>query len=211
MYGLAPSSLVRPGRSPRGGEPTYPTDGKKFSAYTTRRTSGCAFLAQCCNRFIENGFERRFVGYSQIGECFTINFNFSGSQSFHEAAVGCPELPACRIDSLDPKVAKVSLAGLSIPVRPIFGLHRRVFSISKQLGPTTSVAFRSSEDSFAALSACRRIRCSRHSINPVLTGHLVAQAVASRFVLRPHLLHQLPVLEQVENNSLALNETANLL
>ncbi|MEA3148817.1 MAG: hypothetical protein QOI53_4482, partial [Verrucomicrobiota bacterium] len=71
---------------------------------------------------------------------------------------------ASGVDSLNPEVTKVAFPGLPITIRPVFRLHGGVFGITKKLGSASPIAFGIVENSLAALSAGRRVRCSWHFV-----------------------------------------------
>ena len=99
-----------------------------------------------------------------------INLNFGCGQSFHKTAIGRPKLAASGIDSLNPEVSKVAFPGLTVTVSPVFRLHRGVFGVTEKLGSTSSISFGFVENSFAALSAGRSVRCSWHFYQPAFAG-----------------------------------------
>jgi hypothetical protein len=79
-------------------------------------------------------------------------------------------LAASGIDSLNPEIPEVTFPGFAVTVSPVLRLHRRVFGITKKLGPASSKAFGFVENSFAALSASRSVRCSWHLYQPASAG-----------------------------------------
>lgn len=75
-------------------------------------------------------------------------------------------LPASGINSLNPKIPKISLPSFSVPISPVLGLHGRVFCVSEQFGAPSSIAFRFIQDPFTAFSTSWSVGCSRHSLSP---------------------------------------------
>jgi hypothetical protein len=50
-------------------------------------------------------------------------------------------ISASCVDPLNPKIPEISLAGFSVSVGPVLGLHGRVFRVPEQFGAPSSIAF----------------------------------------------------------------------
>ena len=75
-------------------------------------------------------------------------------------------VPASCVNSLNPKIPKISLPGFSVSVGPILGFHGRVFGVPEQFGAPSSIAFGFIQDPFTAFSTSWSVGCSRHSLSP---------------------------------------------
>ena len=127
---------------------------------------GCVLFLQRLSRSIENCLKCARVLYREFGQSFSVNRDVGGNQPFYEPAICRPMVPASRINSLNPKIPKISLPGFSVSVGPIPGLHGRVFCVPEQFGTPSSIAFGFIQDPFTAFSTSWSVRCSRHSLSP---------------------------------------------
>src|SRR5213592_1026110 len=76
---------------------------------------------------LDNRFERVCVVDRDVGQNFAIESDAGGLQSLGEAAVSETVRAGGGVESLDPKIAKRALARFAVAIRPILGLHGRVF------------------------------------------------------------------------------------
>ena len=138
---------------------------------------------------VDDPLERDFVRDGEIGKDLAIEPDIRCFQSFGEAAVGQPLRPDGSVEPLDPEITESAFAGFAVAIRPILGLHRRVFRVTEKFGTAAAETLGPVEDAFAALPAGGSISCSWHIVlSSPRAGSFVQRIVIYLGSARPHSL-----------------------
>src|SRR5205085_9533761 len=111
---------------------------------------------------IDYRFECARVVDRDVSKNLAIESEACGFQAFGEATVGQSVRARGGIESLDPKITEGALARFAVAIRPILGLHGRVFGVTEKFGSPPAKTFRGFDDAFAPGPAGGRISCSWH-------------------------------------------------
>jgi hypothetical protein len=91
-----------------------------------------AFRVQRGSCLIDNRFECRFVCDGEVCENLAVQRDARSFQSFGQATVSHAVCARGSIETLDPKITKCALARFAVAIRPVLGLHNRVFGVTKK-------------------------------------------------------------------------------
>ena len=126
-----------------------------------------------------------------VGGGLAIEADARSFQALGETAVGETFRADSSVEPLNPEHAEVAFAGFAIPVGPIFGLHHRVFRVTKEFGPASAITSRGIDDAFAALPAGGRVSGSWHVVVPRTLSGLLFQRVVRFGLICPTSLADL--------------------
>ena len=89
---------------------------------------------------VHDGLEGVRVGDGELGESATVQLDAGKTQALDEAVVGDALSADSRVDALDPQLAEVTLASLTVAEVVVKGVQQLFLSLAVQAGALAAVA-----------------------------------------------------------------------